>query len=312
MTPDGVVSTYAGTGVHGYTGDGGPATQAQIELDGKMAVNATGTLYFTDGVDYVIRRITPDGMIATYAGNGQPAAAPDEWEQRPSYQGGVRTCPGRFDDRHRWESLRCRDYTNQIRKITPDGTIVASPIEILGFMDGPAMSAQFYTPYGLTVDASGNVFVADVNNGVVRKISSGIVSTVAGTPVFSFSGDGGPALFHIPFPARRHDRRNGNLYIEDTGNFRIRVVTAGWTIRSVAGNGQFESTRDGTPAASSSLVGPNFLSFDPSGRLLIADGGDYTVRRINSDGTIQTIAELELKVRETDTYSLMANQATKL
>ena len=83
---------------------------------------------------------------------------------------------------------------------------------------------------------------------------------------------------------------DGNLYIEDTGNFRIREVSGDGTIRSVAGNGQFESTPDGTPAESASLVGPNFLSFDPSGRLLIADTGDFTVRRINSDGTIQTIA----------------------
>jgi trimeric autotransporter adhesin len=293
VTPDGVISTYAGTGVRGYAGDGGPAIQARIELDGKMAVDATGNLYFTDGVDFVVRRITPDGTIATYAGNGQPATAPNNGNNGPATKASLGLVLGGLTIDTAGNLYVAEDFTNQIRKIEPDGTIVAfAGSGTLGFMDGPATSAQFDTPYGLTVDASGNVFVADVNNGVVRKISqAGIVSTVAGTPVFSFSGDGGPALLAtFRFPEGVTIGGDGNLYIEDTGNFRIRAVAADGTIRSVAGNGQFESTPDGTPAASSSLVGPNFLSFDPSGRLLIADSGDYTVRRINSDGTIQTIA----------------------
>jgi len=84
VTPDGVISTYAGTGADGYMGDGGPATQAQIEPQGKMAIDATGTLYFTDGFDSVIRRITTDGIISTYAGNGQTATTPDNGDNGPA------------------------------------------------------------------------------------------------------------------------------------------------------------------------------------------------------------------------------------
>ena len=293
VTPDGVISTYAGTGARGYTGDGGPALQAQIELAGKMAVDATGTLYFTDGVDSVVRRITPDGTISTYAGNGQLATVANNGNNGPATKAELGLSGGALTIDNAGNVYVAEDVTNQIRKITPDDTIVpVAGSGKAGLMNGAAMSAEFSTPYGLSIDSGGNLYIADVDNGVVRKMSpAGVVSTVAGTPVFNFSGDGGPALLAaFRFPEGATIGGDGNLYIEDTGNFRIRQVSADGTIRSVAGNGQFEATPDGTPAANSTLVGPNFLSFDPSGRLLIADSGDYTVRRINSDGTIQTIA----------------------
>jgi trimeric autotransporter adhesin len=293
VTPDGIISTYAGTGVNGYTGDGGPAIQAQIEIGGKMAVDATGTLYFTDGFDAVVRRITPDGTITTYAGNGEPATMANNGNNGPATKAELGLFAGGLAVDSAGNVYIAEDVTNQIRKITPDDTLIpVAGSGTAGFMNGAAMSAQFNAPYGLTVDTGGNLYVADVNNGVVRKMSpAGIVSTVAGTPVFNFSGDGGPALLAtFRFPEGCTIGGDGNLYIEDTGNFRIRVVSADGNIHTVAGNGQFESTPDGTPAANSSLVAPNLLSFDPSGRLLIADSGDYTVRRINSDGTVQTIA----------------------
>jgi trimeric autotransporter adhesin len=293
VTPDGIISTYAGTGVNGYTGDGGPAIQAHIENAGKMAVDATGTLYFTDGIDAVVRRITPDGTITTYAGNGQLATVANNGNNGPATAAELGLSSGGLAVDSAGNVYVAEDVTNQIRKITPDDTLIpVAGSGTPGLMNGTAMSAQFNTPYGLALDSGGNLFIADVNNGVVRKMSpAGIVSTVAGTQVFNFSGDGGPALAAtFRFPEGATIGGDGNLYIEDTGNFRIRAVSADGTIHTVAGNGQFESTPDGTPAASSTLVGPNFLSFDHSGRLLIADSGDYTVRRINSDGTIQTIA----------------------
>jgi len=293
VTPGGVISTYAGTGVNGYTGDGGPAIQAHIENAGKMAVDATGNLYFTDGIDSVIRRITPDGTITTFAGNGQLATAPNNGNNGAATKAELGLVLGGLTIDSAGNLYVAEDYTNQIRKITPDGVIVpVAGSGTPGLVNGAALSAQFSGPEGIALDSGGNLYVADANNGVVRKISAGgIVSTIAGTPVFSFSGDGGPALLAtFRFPEGVTIGGDGNLYIEDTGNFRIREVSADGTIRSVAGNGQFEATSDGTPAANSSLVGPNLLSFDPSGRLLIADSGDFTVRRIDSDGTIQTIA----------------------
>jgi uncharacterized protein (TIGR03437 family) len=298
VTPAGIISTYAGAGVEGYTGDGGPATQAQIELEGKMAIDAAGNLYFTDGIDSVIRRITPQGIISTYAGNGQTATAPNNGNNGPATQASLGLVAGALAVDSAGNLYLAEDYTDQIRKIAPNGIITTvAGSGTAGYMDGPALSAEFDTPYGITIDAGGNLYVADTVNGVVRKVSpTGVVSTFAGTPVFGFSGDGGPALlatFRIPEGVSVGG--DGDLYIEDIGNFRIRAVYADGTIQTVAGDGQFESTPDGTPAANATLLGPNFLSFDPSGRLLIADPGDFTVKRINSDGRIQTIAGLGIQ-----------------
>ncbi len=293
VTPGGIISTYAGDGVEGYTGDGGPASQAQIELQGKMAIDAAGNLYFTDGIDSVIRRIATDGIISTYAGNGQLATAPNSGNNGKATQASLGLESGGLALDSAGNLYVAEDYTDQIRKISTAGIITTvAGSGTAGYMDGAALTAEFNFPVGLAFDAAGNLFVGDVNNGFIREVSpAGIVSTVAGTPIFGFSGDGGPALLAtFRFAYGVAIGGDGNLYIEDNGNFRIRAVYADRIIRTVAGSGQFESTPDGTPAANASLLGPNFLSFDPSGQLLIADPGDYTVKRIDSDGRIQTIA----------------------
>ena len=294
VTPDGTISTYAGVGINGYTGDGGPATKARIQLSGKMAVDSAGNLYFTDGIDSVIRRVTPDGTISTYAGNGQPASAPNNGDKGPASKASLGLSSGGIAVDSAGNLYVAEDLTNQIRKIAPDGTITTvAGSGVVGFQDGPALNAQFYTPFGIAVDPAGDVFVADVNNGLVRKVAKGVVSSVAGTPVFGFSGDEGPALnATFRFPEGVAVGGDGDLFIEDNGNFRIRSVSSDGIISSVAGNGQFDDTPDGTPAGEAALSGPNFLSFDPAGRLLIADSGNYTVRRVDPDGRIETIAGL--------------------
>lgn len=298
VTPAGVISTYAGTGVSGYSGDGGPATQAQIEYGGKMTVDASGTLYFTDGVDYVIRRITPDGTVSTYAGNGQLSLTPNTGNGGPATEASLGLSAGALAIDSAGNLYVAEDYTNQIRVISPKGIITTfAGSGTYGYMDGPAATAEFATPYGIALDAANNLYVADVGNGFVRKVTqAGIVSTVAGSPVFGFSGDGGSALLaEFRFPEGVTVGGDGNLYIEDIGNFRVREVTANGTIQTVAGDGLFENTPNGAPAANATLLDPNFLSFDPSGRLLIADAEDFTVRRVNTDGTIQTIAGLGIQ-----------------
>ncbi len=293
VTTAGIISTYAGTGVVGYSGDGGPALQAQIQFGGKMAIDTAGNLYFTDGVDHVIRRVAPNGIISTYAGNGQVATTPNNGNNGPATKASLGLFAGGLAVDSSGNLYVVEDYTSQIRKIATNGIITTvAGSGTYGYMDGPAATAQFAGPFGIAIDTTGNLYIADENNGVVRKISTaGIVSTVAGSPIYGFSGDGGPALqAAFRFPEGVTVGGDGNLYIEDIGNFRVREVTANGDIQTVAGDGQYESTPDGTPAANASLSGPNFLSFDPSGQLLIADPEDYTVKRINSDGTIQTIA----------------------
>lgn len=290
VAPDGTITTYAGTGLQGNTGDNGPAIKARIGANGKMAVDAAGSLYFTDPLNSVIRRITPDGTISTYAGNGKAAHSGDNG---PATQASIGVGSGGIAFDSAGNLYVAEAVTNQIRKIASDGTITTyAGIARAGLRDGPAATAQFNTPFGIAFDASNNLFVADVNNGVIRKISvNGIVSTVAGTPIVGFSGDGGPALnATFRFGEGVAVGGDGSLYVADNGNFRIRRITGDGVIQTVAGTGRFRNTPDGTPAANAFFSGLQFLSFDPSGRLLIADSGDARVRRIGTDGTIQNLA----------------------
>ena len=209
VTPDGVISTYAGTGVEGYMGDGGPATQAQIEFDGKMTIDIAGNLYFTDPVNSVVRRITPNGTISTYAGNGQPASGPDSGDNGQATQASLGLSLGGLAEDSAGNLYVAEDITNQIRKIAPNGiiTTVAGSGDY-GYVDGPALSAQFSTPYGIAVDASGNLYVADVNNGVVRKILGRPGKHRRGESGFRFlRGRRSGVASSIPIPGGRGDRR---------------------------------------------------------------------------------------------------------
>ena len=154
-----------------------------------------------------------------------------------------------------------------------------------------ALSAQIDTVYGVAVDAHGNIYVADSRNNRVRKIANGIVTTVAGTGVDDFSGDGlAAASAQLSFPRDVVVDAAGNLYIADTGNSRIRKVTSSGVISTVAGNGTAGFAGDGGLASSAQLSYPSGLTTDSAGNLYIADSWNYRVRKISTDGKIQTIA----------------------
>lgn len=290
VTPDGIIATYAGTGVQGSTGDNGPATQARIEPSARLAIDNAGNLFLTDIVRSVVRRITPDGTISTYAGNGQAAHA---GENVPATQASLALPFGVAVDNA--GNLFITEYnSSQIRKVSPDGimtTIAGSGQH--GSSDGPAASAQFSDPRGIAVAANGDLYIADTANELIRKVSKdGIVSTVAGTHFgFDFSGDGGPAVnatFRFPYDVAVDGK--GTIYVADNGNERIRAVTPDGMIDTIAGNGGFRNSPDGAPATNLYLFAPFNISFDAQGNLLIADSANARIRRVNVDGSTQTIA----------------------
>jgi sugar lactone lactonase YvrE len=157
---------------------------------------------------------------------------------------------------------------------------------------GPAISGFLSRPNGIAVDAAGNLFIADTDNARVRKIdSAGIISTVAGNGLASFSGDGGPATFaQFGNPNGVAVDRDGNLFIADTYNQRVRKVTLSGVISTIAGIGTQSFSGDGGPAISASLSGPNGVAVDMAGNLLIADSWNDRVRRVTSAGIISTVA----------------------
>jgi trimeric autotransporter adhesin len=292
VTPDGIIATYAGTGFYGYSGDHGPATKAAINNGGKLAVDYSGNLYLTDPFANVVRVITSDGIISTYAGNGKGVHAGDNI---PATQAALALGTGQIVCDAAGNLYLAEDGASLIRKISPAGIITTvAGTGRAGYKDGPVLSAQFDLPVGLALDGAGNIYVGDKNNHVVRQISpGGTVSTIAGVSgSFGFSGDGGPPLKAVfRYPTGIAIDAAGNININDSGNLRIRAFSTGTNvINTVAGNGLWRTTPDGAPATQAYFFAPQQISFDSKGNLLIADSQTYRVRRVNADGTFQTLA----------------------
>ncbi len=160
---------------------------------------------------------------------------------------------------------------------------------------GKATSAEINQPYGVTVDAIGNIYISDCQNNVVRKVNTkGIISTFAGARYFGYSGDGGPATaaeFHYPY-GLAVDGSN-NLYIADNMNYRIRKVNAGGIISTIAGNGVSGFSGDGGPATAAELNLPYGLAIDVKGNIYLADYSNESIRKINTDSMISTVAGIQ-------------------
>jgi uncharacterized repeat protein (TIGR01451 family) len=236
VAPDGTITTVVGTGQTGFSGDGGAATNAQLNSPRAVALDAFGNLYIADASNYRVRKVDRDGNVTTVAGNG--------------------VCCGH----------------------TGDG--------------GAATSAQIGLAYGLAVDASGNLYISDIDNNVVRKVGvSGIITTVAGNGTYGYSGDGGSATsaaMRDPYSLALDAA--GNLYIADRYNYRIRMVATSGIMTTVAGNGNCCFSGDGGPATSAELEAPAGVAVDATGNLYIADTYNNRIRKVSTDGAIMTVA----------------------
>ena len=156
---------------------------------------------------------------------------------------------------------------------------------------GPALSAQFSTVQGIAVDRLGNYYVSDTGNHRVRKVSGGIITTIAGNGVAGFSGDGGPAVnaqLNLPYGLALDPA--GNLYVADFGNDRVRRITPDGTIQTIAGTGQRASSPDGAGPLDTSLLSPRNVAMDAAGNLYIAEFEGHRVRRFGTDGKLATVA----------------------
>jgi sugar lactone lactonase YvrE len=331
VTAGGVISTVAGNGTSGFSGDGGPATSAQFAYPGGIAVDTEGNLYIADTGNSRIRKVSGGGVISTVAGNGAFGFSGDGGPATSAeldQPGGVAV--------DAMGNLYIADTVNyRVRRVSVSGVISTVAGNGRGGYSGdggPANSAELDKPGNVAVDATGNLYIADYNNGRIRKVNAGaIISTVAGKGTAAgYSGDGGPAT-----SAQLNEPRNvavdatGNLYIADTGNDRIRKVTAGGTISTVArlnfpqriaidaagnlyvadtnnhlirkvtadgvistvaGNGTFGFSGDGGPATSAQLDNPQGVAMDTVGNLYIADTRNSRIRKVTADGVISTVA----------------------
>jgi hypothetical protein len=290
------ISTVAGTGTAGYTGDGGPATAAEINTPFGIAADSSGNVYIAEWSNHVIRKVSASGIITTVAGVGGSGFGGD---------GGAATAaslnhPEGVAVDNAGNIYIADSFNNRIRKVNASGTITTvagngSP----GFTgDGVATQVAVNDPSGVAVDNNGNLYIADNASHRVRKLalSTGIISTIAGTGTAGFSGDGGPAVAaQLDHPTHLAFDKAGNLFIADYSNNRIRKVSPSGIITTVAGsqtldvNGYFSG--DGGPATAAQFAHPAGVAWDTAGNLYIADSGNGRVRKVDAGtGIISTIA----------------------
>ncbi|MGD0500985.1 MAG: putative Ig domain-containing protein, partial [Bryobacteraceae bacterium] len=284
-----IITTAAGTGVPGYSGDGGPATGAKLGGPDGVAVGGGGNLYIADYSNSRVRVVSPGGIITTAAGTGVAGGVGDGGlavSAQISAPYGV-TVDG--------SGNLYIAQQGAVRKVSPSGiitTVAGNGIPGYSGDGGPATSAQLNTPHGMAVDGSGNLYIADANNHRIRKVSvGGIITTVAGNGGYGYSGDGGSAVTAgLPYPYGVALDGSGNLYVTDLNNNRIRKVSVGGIITTVAGTGTQGFSGDGAVATGAKLSGPQGVAVDGSGNLYIADTMNSRIRKVSSSGIITTVA----------------------
>jgi len=230
-----IITTVAGNGALGYSGDGGAATNATLGNPYGVAVDSHGNVFIADTGNQRIREVGTNGIITTVAGNGALG-----------YSG--------------------------------DG--------------GAATNATLGNPYGVAVDAYGNVYIADTGNDRIREVgTNGVITTVAGNGTLGYSGDGGAATnATLGHPYGVAVDSHGNVFIADAGNQRIREVGTNGNIATVAGNGTLGYSGDGGAATNASINQPRSVAVDAFGNLFIADAGNNCIREVDTNGIIATVA----------------------
>jgi len=288
--PSFTISTIAGTGTAGYSGDGGSPTAAEFSLPFGIAI-ASGNLYIADQVNNRARYVT-NGNTTTLAGDG---AAGYSGDSAAGNKAELNAPTGVTVDKN--GNLYIADTLNQVvRMVNTAGTInTFAGNNSLGpgySGDGDsAVNGQMNAPAGMAFDASGNLYIADSSNCVIRLVTNGVFSTFAGNTIPDFGGDGGPATQAQLFvPTALAFDSAGNLYIADTMNNRIRIVTTDGNINTFAGTGQGGYSGDGGPAVNAQLFHPSGIAIDSKGNVYIADSFNNVIRVVLPSGTIATVA----------------------
>lgn len=283
------ISTVAGSPSVGFGGDGGPGANALLSVPTGLALDGSGNLYIADTGNNRIRKVTASsGVISTVAGNGIPIFAGDGGPATSASLNGPRAVAVDGSG-----NLYIADTLNdRVRKVTAAGvisTLAGTGVAGFGGDNGPATSALFSAPYGVAVDGSGNVYIADRFNNRIRKVSAttGVITTVAGNGTPGFGGDGGLAISaQLNQPPTVTVDGSGNLYIADASNGRIRKVDASGNISTVAGNGTQGFAGDGGAATSAQFNTPMSAVSDGS-NIYVADSLNNRVRKIaNSISTV--------------------------
>jgi len=286
-----VITTVVGNGTSGFSGDGGPATQAVVRNPLGVAVAQDGTFYIADTNNARIRRVSPAGIITTVAGTGASGSSGDGG---PATQATLRT-PRAIAVAPDGSFYFADNGNHRIRRVGPDGiitTVAGTGAPAFSGDGGAATQAALNAPTGVAVAADGSFYIADQGNHRIRRVGpDGIITTVAGTGASGSSGDGGPATqASFSSPQGVAVAPDGSLYIADTGTSRIRRVGPDGIITTVAGTGAPAFSGDGGPATQAALNAPIGVAVAPDGSFYIADQNNHRIRRVGQDGILTTVA----------------------
>ncbi len=284
----GQITVFAGTGTRGFAGDGGPATQAELNQPSGLALDHAGNLIIADTNNQRIRRINlSSNTITTIAGTGAVAFGGDNG---PATSASFNSPSAVAVDSS--NNIYVSDLLNsRVRFINASNGIILTVAGngAAGFSGdgGPATSAQLDGPVGITLDTNNNLYIADVLNDVVREVSGGIIRTVAGQGQSAgYAGDGQlatSALLNFPYGVQAN--ANGDLYISDNRNNVIRKVSGpanARVISTIAGTGASGYTGDGGSATQATMGAPSYLSLDDLGNVLFIDTGNQAIRRVTT------------------------------
>ncbi len=290
-----IITTIAGNGGGIVdTGDGGPATNAVTFLPGGLCFDKFGNLFIAEGGGgRKVRKITPAGIISTVAGTGSPGSSGDGG---PATNAKFREINSLCIDN--FNNIFVADADdNRIRKIDAITGIITTVAGtgVGGFSGdgGPATAARLHGPMDICIDKNGNLFIADLNNLRVRKVATnGVITTIVGngsnSPAY-YGGDGGRAdttAIHTPWALCMDD--TGNLYISDA-RFRIMKVDTFGIIRTYAGNGVMASVGEGIPATAASVIAVKICMSEENAMYLSEAHASHKVRKIGTDGIIITV-----------------------
>ena len=291
VTSAGVVTTFAGTVGSGSSGEGDLLNPLSIAID------ITGNLYVSNRSLHSIRKVTPAGIITTFAGQlingssdgtGSAALFNNPYGMAADNLGNVYVADG---------------GNHTIRKMTTAGvvTTLAGVASTSGRSNGTGSAARFNFPYGVAVDSTGNVYVADRNNNTIRKVTrSGVVTTLAGSSIGAFgstNGTGSAARFWSPSDVAVDS--TGNVYVSDTNNHTIRKVTPSGVVTTLAGTAGSTGSTDGTGSAAR-FNSPLGMAVDSAGNVYVADTFNHTIRKVDPAGVVTTLAGFATSSGSTD------------